>query len=341
MVNVVIGLAVLLILVILLTLIRVGNLIGLVQKKDDEPVDSTNKVNAALLMVFLVFGLVIFFWYSSAEFENYTVPLASEHGKATDSLFWWTTGITSVVFVITHILLFYFSYRYQYKKNTFATFFAHNNKLEVLWTAVPAVVLMFLIGGGLLTWWEIFDKAPEEAEVVEVFGFQFAWASRYPGADNALGNHNYKLIDDDNKLGVDYTDPNAKDDFLPREIHIPKGKPVLFKIRARDVIHSVYVPHFRLQMNAVPGLPTQFWFVPTKSTEDMRLETGNPEFNYELVCNKICGKGHFAMKHIIVVDEPDEYEAWKKEQTPWLEKNPEYLAKISRGDNILASNIIE
>ena len=107
-----------------------------------------------------------------------------------------------------------------------------------------------------------------------------------------------------------------------------KGKPVLLNIRARDVIHSFYSPHFRLQMNAVPGMPTRFWFVPTKTTAEMRVETGNPDFNYELVCNKICGKGHFGMKYLIVVDEPEEYEKWYAEQQPWLKQNPDYLAQV-------------
>ena len=117
-------------------------------------------------------------------------------------------------------------------------------------------------------------------------------------------------------------------DIEKREIHIPKGKPVLFKIRARDVLHSVYVPAFRLKMDAVPGMPTKFWFIPTKSTADMREETGNPDFNYELACAEICGDGHFTMRMVIVVDEPADYEKWKKEQQTWLSKNPEYLSQI-------------
>jgi cytochrome c oxidase subunit 2 len=127
---------------------------------------------------------------------------------------------------------------------------------------------------------------------------------------------------------MDFTDKAAFDDFIPTALHVPKGRPVLLNIRARDVIHSVYSPHFRLQMNAVPGMPTRFWFVPTKSTADMRLETGNPEFNYELVCNKICGKGHYAMRYIIIVDEPEDYDQWYADQQSWLKLNDDYLSEV-------------
>jgi hypothetical protein len=104
--------------------------------------------------------------------------------------------------------------------------------------------------------------------------------------------------------------------------------PVELKIRAKDVIHSVFIPHFRLQMNAVPGMATRFWFTPTKTTEEMRAELDNPDFNYELVCNKICGKAHFAMRYIVVVDDPEDYEEWKAKQQPWLKNNPDYLSKV-------------
>ena len=116
--------------------------------------------------------------------------------------------------------------------------------------------------------------------------------------------------------------------FIPTQLVLPKGRPVLLKIRAKDVIHSVFQPHFRMQMNAVPGMPTRFWFVPTMTTEEMREETGNPDFNYELVCNKICGYGHFGMKYSILVLEEDEYDAWYAEQQAWLKLNDDYLSQV-------------
>ncbi|UXP32884.1 cytochrome c oxidase subunit II [Reichenbachiella agarivorans] len=330
MLNFVILVSVILIGAILVTIFRAHTLVQVVRgNKDGESLGKSNKINAALFLVFLVAGIVLFFGYSYTQFDRYTVPVASEHGEVTFKLFWITTAVTTVAFILTHIVLFWFAFKYQHRAGQKARFYPHNDKLELLWTVVPAIVLALLIFDGFRAWVKITDQAPDNAEVVEIFGYQYAWASRYPGADGKLGPFDYRLIDTDNKLGVDFTNQFAKDDFLPREIHIPKGKPVLFKIRARDVIHSVYVPHFRLQMNAVPGMPTQFWFVPTKSTADMAAETGNPDFTYELVCNKICGKGHFAMRATIVVDEPAEYEKWKASQESWLSKNPDYLANLN------------
>lgn len=328
MMNIVILLAVVLIVAILVTIFRAHTLVQVVRGKEGDPMGTSNKVNGALFMVFMILGTVAFFVYSYTEFDRYTVPVASEHGEVTFKLFWITTAITTAVFIITNAVLFYFAWRYRYKADQKAHFYSHNNTLEMIWTFIPAVVLTGLVLSGLFAWQDITSKAPANAEVIEIFGYQYAWASRYPGPDGKLGPSDYKLIDSDNRLGVDFSNPNAKDDFLPREIHIPKGEPVLLKIRARDVIHSVYMPHFRLQMNAVPGLPTQFWFIPTKSTADMAAETGNPDFQYELVCNKICGKAHFSMRAIVVVDEKEDYEKWKAEQKSWLSKNPDYLANI-------------
>ena len=230
----------------------------------------------------LIIGLV---WYSVAEYDNYVLPIASEHGYVTERLFWVTTAVTAFVFIVTQIVMFYFAYKYKYNESRKAQFYPENLKLELIWTIIPAIVLTVLIGWGLIVWGEITGPPPEDPEVIEVVGYQFAWASRYPGEDNKLGSYNFKLIDVDNILGVDFTDSASFDDFMPREIHVPKGKPVLFKIRSRDVIHSVYMPYMRSQMNAVPGMPTQFWYVPTKTTEENREETGNPDFNYEILCN--------------------------------------------------------
>ncbi|MDB5263312.1 MAG: hypothetical protein JWQ14_2595, partial [Adhaeribacter sp.] len=132
----------------------------------------------------------------------------------------------------------------------------------------------------------------------------------------------------------DFSDKKAHDDlfFASGDIHIPKGKPVLFRIRSRDVTHDVYQPNFRIQMHAVPGMPTKFWFVPTKTTAEMAAETGKPDFKYEIVCNQICGRGHFAMRATLVVDEPEDYEKWLAEQKSFAEQNPDLLAK-AQGQN--------
>lgn len=337
MIQFVVAIGVILILAIILILFRIGNLLSIVRKDDRKVVESgANKTNAFLMVGFMVVSLVVSVWYSVVYFDDYNLPLASEHGAVTDQLFWITMAVTGIIFFITQILLFWFGYKYQYKETNKAFFYPDNNKLEMIWTIVPAIVLTILIFGGLKAWNDITSEAPEEAEVVEIMGYQFAWGSRYPGKDGQLGDFNYRLIDVDNYFGVDFTDNNAHDDFIPREIHLPKGKPVLFKIRARDVLHSVFAPHFRLKMDAVPGMPTKFWFVPTKTTAEMRAETNNPDFNYEIACTEICGRGHFSMRMLVVVDEPEDYEKWKAEQEPWLVKNPSYLSKIPEDKRELA-----
>jgi len=326
--NLLLGASVLLVLIIIFMIYKLAILIGVAKgSKSDEDAGSNN-VNAALMLGFLIIGGIAALWSSISYFDTYTVPIASEHGIKTDGMFWITMWITGAAFVLTHILLFYYAFKYRFKKDSKAMYYPDNHKLELLWTVVPAIVLTVLILYGLKVWNGITGPAPKDVEVVEVMGAQFAWRVRYPGADNNLGTFDYRKIDDANAFGMDLSDKNSHDDFVPREIHLPKGKPVLLKIRARDVLHSVYMPHFRVKMDAVPGMPTQFWFVPSKSTDDMREETGNPEFNYELACAEICGKGHFSMRMLIVVDEPADYEKWKKLQKTWLALNPEYLSQV-------------
>jgi cytochrome c oxidase subunit 2 len=330
MLQFIIAIGVVLLLAILLVIFRIQTLVS-IAKRAGEPekrVSSSNKVNALLFVLFLIAGTILFFWYSTSQFDRYNLPVASEHGVVTDKLFWITMAVTGVVFVITHILLFWFPYKYQYKENTKAYFYPHNDKLEVLWTVVPAIVLALLVIGGLQAWSDITSKAPDDAEEIEIMGYQFAWRVRYPGMDNKLGNYDFRLIDAENQFGMDFSDKSSFDDFTPGQMVLPKGKPVLLRIRARDVLHSVFAPHFRLKMDAVPGMPTQFWFIPTKTTQEMIAETGNPDFTYEIACTEICGRGHFSMKLIVRVVEPEEYEVWKSEQKPWLANNPDYLAKV-------------
>ncbi|WP_040496804.1 cytochrome c oxidase subunit II [Fulvivirga imtechensis] len=339
MFEVIIAIGAILLLVILFMLFRIGTLVNVVKGTDKKIVGTSNKVNAVLMLLFMVGSFGLFFWYSWVYFDDYTVPLASEHGAAIDSTFWITMAATGFIFILTNVLLFYFSYRYQHKEGRVATFYPDNTKLEILWTVVPAIVLAALVFTGLRAWNDITSPASADAEVVEVMGYQFAWAVRYPGVkDNQLGNYDYRLINDreGNPFGIDVTDENSYDDFAPLELHIPKGKEVLLSIRARDVLHSVFIPHFRLKMDAVPGMPTHFKFTATKSTQDMRAELGDPEFDYFITCTEICGRGHFSMKLKVIVDEPEDYEAWKAEQPTWLKLNPDFLEKVPADKRELA-----
>ncbi len=316
--------------VALVLLFRASTLLDVYKNNFKSRVDSYNKLNAAMFIVVLVLGVGGFIWYSYVTMEKMLPESASVHGIETDYWFWFSMIVILIPFVITHVLLFAFSYIYQYKKESKAYFYPHNGKLELIWTVVPAIVLTLLVLSGYKTWTDITSDSPKDAEVIEVMGKQFAWQVRYPGKDNKLGTYNYKLIDAVNEFGVDFKNSKASlDDFVPREIHIPKGLPVLFKIRARDVLHSVFAPHFRLKMDAVPGMPTKFWFIPRLSTQDMRDKLGNQNFNYELACTEVCGRGHFAMKFIIVVDEPEDYKKWYASQETWLSQNPDYLKSLT------------
>lgn len=307
---------------------RIQTLISVAKGSDKKIATTSNKTNAILFMVFLIGCGAWMVYYSVVEFDNYQLPIASEHGVVTDRLFWITMAVTGFIFILTHILLFWFSYHYQYKENKRAAFYPDNNKLEIIWTLVPAVVLTVLVISGWKAWSDITSPAPENAHVVEIMGYQFAWDVRYPGADQQLGDYDYRLTTATNSRGIDFTDKNSFDDFPSQNVVIPKGEPVLFNIRARDVLHSVFAPHMRLKMDAVPGMPTRFWFTPNKTTEEMRAELGDEEFEFEIACTEICGAGHFSMRKVIKVVEPDEYRKWFAEQTPFIKSNPDLVANL-------------
>ena len=331
MTSLIIVLSVVLILAILYMIFRISNLVSIAKGKNPDKVDAeSNGIHGFLFVVFMILSLGGFFWYSYANFDRYQLPVASEHGVRTDTLFWVTMAITVVAFGVISIIMFVFIYQYRYNENRRAKYYPDNHYLELAWTIIPAIVLAVLIFTGLNTWNDITSPASEDAEVVELVAQQFAWTARYPGVkDKELGVVNYKMIDNfGNEFGLDLSDKNAYDDFKSLELHLPKGKEILLKIRAKDVIHSVFLPHFRVKMDAVPGMPTQFKFMATKTTEEMRSETGNPNFNYELACTEICGRGHFSMKMAVVVHEADDYERWKLAQEAWLKQNPDYMKRV-------------
>lgn len=308
----------------------------------DVPVDGANNLNAIGFIIFLVLGSIGAAWSFFHARPDFLPVAASEHGVKTDSMFWISMGVITFAFFVTNALLFVFPFIYRYKKGNIATFYPVNHKLELIWTVIPAIVMAVLVFTGWRTWRDITAQAPENAVVIEVTGHQFGWYVRYAGNDdNKLGNNNYKLIDATNSLGIDFSDEKSFDDFTANEMHIPKGVPVLLKIKAQDVLHSVYLPYQRVKMDAVPGMPTKFWFVPTISTDEMRYKTGNPEFNYKLNCTEICGSGHFGMAITVFVDEPEEYAAWCKQQKPFLTQNPDFLAKVPEKFKAKAQKYIE
>ena len=258
---------------------------------------------------------------------------ASIEGEHDDNLFNITFWLIGIVQFIMQFIIFFFTFKYKGNKDRKAKFYADSHKLELIWTITPAVVLVFLIGYGLWQWNDIMDLSDEkDAIVIEVYSQQFRWDARYAGEDNTLGLGNVNYIKGINTLGVDMNDKNSQDDKQVTELYLPKGRKIHFKFRSQDVLHSAYMPHFRAQMNCVPGMVTEFGFTPKYTTEEMRLKLEvidktnginkirkakgeEPyEFNYLLLCNKICGASHYNMQMKITVVEQDEYDKWIAQQ---------------------------
>ncbi len=399
-------------LLIIFILANVFDIQSLISKITGREAINGNNVNKWIMLIFLVIGMICAAW----EFVVHGKLIlyggaSSEHGVIYDQMFSITMILTTIVFVITEILLFGFAFMYARKPNRKAYYYAHNNKLEVFWTLIPAIVLTILILKGHKTWQSIMyaDEKYENANKIEVFAEQFAWTVRYAGNDGKLGVSDYKFISGTNKLGLayepavdelvvelnnsieqdkknisnipanladlknqfqaadglkdyktmeslqeqieqietgEYLDelnasikrktvqlerikhiketktmyastftPAAKDDIITQELHLPVGKPVTLLFRSRDIIHSAWIPHFRVQMNVVPGMPTKFTFIPTKTTKEAKAENGE-EFEYYLYCNKICGVSHFNMKLKVVIESENSYKRWLKKQQP-------------------------
>lgn len=280
----------------------------------------TNRLMAWLMVAFFILGM-IGIWKCHETLIGKMLPeSASVQGDHYDSMLYVTLVLTGIVFVITQTLLFYFIFRYQQTEHSKAFFYSHNNKLEVLWTTVPALALVVLVVIGLKNWFTVTDKAPEGSLVVQVMGKQFNWLIRYPGADGILGKTDFRLMDDaTNVMGLDTNDVAAKDDIIIQngELHIIKQRNVQLVINSRDVIHDVGLPHFRMKMDAVPGITTTMWFTPKFTTDEMKTKTGNPEFVYEISCDQMCGKGHYSMRGTVVVQTEPEFK-------DWLSKQPAY-----------------
>lgn len=376
-------LIVLILIAVLIIMGAVFNVLGLISRYTGIPFSNPHKINAWLMIVFMVVGLGATFWEFKVHGKFALIDnAASEHGASVDSMLMTTLYITGFVFVVTQVALFVFAFLYRHKPDRKALFYPHNNMLEYVWTIIPAIALTVLVINGFTKWSSITKKAPDSAETVEVFAYQFGWNVRYAGADKKLGEFSFNLISGTNPLGLgvedQYTklkaevdtnlrknedlfrrmhtipDPTseekeemaglaqkirlqkahlsrlaaldgdkkmfnktADDDLVLKEIVLVKNKPIHFVFRARDVIHSAYSPHFRMQMNCVPGMPTTFWFTPTKTTAEMRGILEDPKFDYYLYCAKICGAAHYNMKiKIRVVENDAEYQKWLAEQKP-------------------------
>jgi cytochrome c oxidase subunit II len=317
--------------------------------------DDDNNLQGYLMFGFLAF-IYIFTIYGLLKWGGLVLHTpASEHGGMVDSLMNITWIVIFIVQAFTQVLVHYFSFKYRGSKDKKALYFSDSNKLEIIWSAIPAVVLAGLILYGLYAWNNImFIDEDEDAIVIEVYAQQFNWKVRYAGEDNVLGKANVRLIEGVNSLGVDLADPNSQDDIIVTELHIPKGKKIHFKFRSQDVLHSAYFPHFRAQMNCVPGMVTEFLFEPIYTTDEYRelpyiiekvaninkirsdksidlVAKGETPldpytFDFLLLCNKICGASHYNMQMKVVVDTPEDYKKW-------LSDKPTLVQEVKTANN--------
>ena len=307
---------------------RIMNLRGVIATDED----NAKQGKYALLFMAFFYAMMI---YCLIFMNVIMLPeSASIEGEHDDNLFNITFWLIGIVQFIMQFLIFYFTFKYRGNKDRKAKFYADSHKLEVIWTIVPAVVLVVLIGYGLWQWNNIMDLSDsEDPVVIEVYSQQFRWDARYAGEDNTLGRGNVNYIKGKNTMGVDMSDKNSSDDKQVTELYLPKGRKIHFKFRSQDVLHSAYMPHFRAQMNCVPGMVTEFGFTPKFTTEEMRQnseviaktiginkirkakgEEELYEFNYLLLCNKICGASHYSMQMKITVVEQEDYDEWIAEQ---------------------------
>ena len=313
--------------------------------------DDDNRWNGQLMFAFLIFiyAITLFsFW----KWGDVLLPDASsEHGIEYDNLMWISFAIIFFTQTITQALLHYFAFKYRGEKGKKALFYTDNDRLEAIWTIIPVIALAGLILYGLYTWTDIMTiEENDDALVVELYAQQFNWKARYAGDDGVLGDANVRFLQDfdgKNLVGIDATDPNGFDDVVVQELHLPAGREIIFKMRSQDVLHSAYMPHFRAQMNCVPGMITEFAFTPIITTEDMRqtddikakvkkinairrensqalLAKGEEAlepyvFDYLLLCNKICGASHYNMQMKIVVETPEEFQKWMTNQQTFAE----------------------
>lgn len=359
-------------------LVRVYELSSKLRKRGEHEISTRdNNLNAKLMLLFMFLFYAGFIYLMATYGWTGRGESASVHGDGIDWLLNLNFIIIFTVFFLTNTLLFVFVYKYVRKAGVKAVYFSHSNKLEMIWTVIPAVVLAVIIILGLKQWNESTSYADNEAIRIELFSKQFDWTARYAGEDNNLGRFDYKLTTDNNELALMTTqtidsaifamengptgikaleaklndrtlifvpedlekmqndlarksrlirllhqmkerhsakiDASAWDDIIQKDtLYLCVNKQYEFNFRAKDVIHSAHFPHFRAQMNTVPGLTTRFKFTPDITTKQMREKKKDDKFQFVLLCNKICGGAHYKMKMIVVVLPQNEYKAWMK-----------------------------
>jgi cytochrome c oxidase subunit 2 len=295
-----------------------------------------DKNNMRLWMLVGGAFFLLVLWSAPHYADRYLPESASLHGVPIDRLMWGIAGFTYPAFFIVHLMLFYMIWRYYNGRVQAATYMETHHGLErgaLVAISIPVIVIAV---AGIYVWSlpvHAQTPAPNQKTLeIEVVAEQFQWRVRYPGNDGRLGRYHYTLIGGENVLGLDFTDPKAQDDILPqvKEIHLPVGALVTIYVRSKDVLHSLYMPHFRTHIYAVPGQKNKVMLVPTITTREMRKKLGDPNFDYELACNQLCGGAHYNMRMKIVVESWEEYEAWLRQQKPAYQPPQPMQAQITK-----------
>jgi cytochrome c oxidase subunit II len=242
-------------------------------------------------------------------------PLATAHGGQIDNLLGWIHIFMLILFVGWGGFFLYILVRFRQSRNPVADYKGvTSHRSTYLEIGVAVVEAVLLIGFAIPLWAARVEGLPPENEalVVQVTGEQFAWNVHYPGADRVFGRTDLKLLDlQSNPLGLDRSDPAAKDDVTTvNQLYLPVNRQIIVRLRTKDVIHSFGVPEFRVKQDAIPGLTIPIWFIPTITTADMRTQLGNPEFQYEIACAQLCGLGHARMRGFVTVQSAEEFQKW-------------------------------
>jgi len=246
-------------------------------------------------------------------------PLASAHGGQIDSLIGWIHIFMFILFVGWGSFFVFTLWRFRQSRHPVADYKGVTSHRST-WLEVGVAVIegVLLIGFAIPLWAARVDALPPENEalIVQVTGEQFAWNIHYAGPDRTFGRTDIKLLDlQSNPLGLDKNDPAAKDDVTTvNQMYLPVNRPIIVRLRSKDVIHSFGVPEFRVKQDAVPGFTIPIWFTPTVTTADMRTRTGNAEFQYEIACAQLCGLGHARMRGVVTVLSGEEFEKWMADQ---------------------------
>ena len=251
-------------------------------------------------------------------------PLAATHGGQIDNLIGWTHIFMLVLFVGWGAFFTYVLFRFRKSRNPVANYSGtRSHASSYLEGGVLVVELVLLFAFSVPLWAARVDHVPPETEalVVHLTAEQFAWNVRYAGPDGVFGRTDIELLDlQTNPLGIDRSDPPAKDDVTTlNQLYLPANRPIIVKLRSKDVIHSFNVPEFRVKQDAIPGLTIPVWFIPNVTTAEMRSRTGNPEFQYEIACAQLCGLGHYRMRGFVTVLAPEEFQKWMDEEQTKLQ----------------------